>query len=166
MLLYSLTPEEGCCVFVKLLLFFSLFKKRKTSKRSYGERAGSLAGRASRLHREGREFESLPVHQWSLVFGPWFFAQKFSGKDQRLTTNSYFSSLTSEEKASFVQIFNFWRMNCVFIKLLIMPTMDALEVLTEEGRIWRRYSSGRCHKPVIRRFPNGATQSSLATTSL
>ena len=24
--------------------------------------AGSLAGRASRLHREGREFESLPVH--------------------------------------------------------------------------------------------------------
>ena len=27
------------------------------------------------------------------------------------------------------------RMNVVYIKLLIMPTMDALEVLAEEGRI-------------------------------
>ena len=38
-----------------------------------------------------------------------------------------------------------------------MPIMDALEALAEEGRIRRRYSSGRCHKPMIRRFPNGAT---------
>lgn len=29
-------------------------------------------------------------------------------------------------------------------------------MLTEEGRIQRRYSSGRCYRPVIRRFPNGA----------
>jgi hypothetical protein len=37
-----------------------------------------------------------------------------------------------------------------------MPIMDALEVLTEEGRRQRRYSSGRCYQPMIRRFPNGA----------
>src|SRR3989344_583119 len=33
--------------------------------------------------------------------------------------------------------------------------MNAWEILAEEGRIRRRYSSGRCHKPLIRRFPNG-----------
>ena len=32
-------------------------------------RAGSLVGRARLLHRRGREFESLPVHQLVLVFG-------------------------------------------------------------------------------------------------
>ena len=31
-------------------------------------------------------------------------------------------------------------------------------MLTEEGRIQRRYSPGRCYRPVIRRFPNGAIQ--------
>ena len=31
-------------------------------------RAGSLVGRASLLHSEGREFESLPVHQLASVF--------------------------------------------------------------------------------------------------
>ena len=36
-----------------------------------------------------------------------------------------------------------------------MPTMDALEILAEEGRRRRRYSSGRGHHPLIRRFPNG-----------
>jgi hypothetical protein len=37
-----------------------------------------------------------------------------------------------------------------------MPIVDALEILAEEGRRQRRYSSGRCYQPLIRRFPNGA----------
>ena len=36
-----------------------------------------------------------------------------------------------------------------------MPTMDALEILAEEGRRQRRYSSGKCYQLLIRRFPNG-----------
>ena len=39
---------------------------------------------------------------------------------------------------------------CNAIKL----TMDALGIHAEEGRIWRRYASGRSHTPLIRRFPN------------
>jgi hypothetical protein len=43
-----------------------------------------------------------------------------------------------------------------------MPIMDALENLAEEGRRRRRYSSGKCHQLMIRRFPNGATHPDLS----
>ena len=65
-----------------------------------------------------------------------------SWRVHRQKMSTFFGSLTSEEK----NVFN----------LLIRPITDAWEILTEEGRIRRRYSSGRCHRPLIRRFPNGA----------
>ena len=37
--------------------------------------------------------------------------------------------------------------------------VDALVQGAEEGRIWRRYSSGRGQNPLIRRFPNEVTHS-------
>lgn len=40
--------------------------------------------------------------------------------------------------------------------------MDALAVCAEEGRIWQRYSPGKSHNFVIRRFPNGVIHPAFA----
>jgi hypothetical protein len=43
-------------------------------------------------------------------------------------------------------------------------TVNALLLISEEGRTWSRKSPGRSHDPLIRRCPNGETRPALRDT--